>query len=171
MHYCRWRSTGDPLKTKTGAWDETAGERLTRRSVVDPSGCIVWIGPVDKDGYGKFTKKGFPDRAHQAAYVVANGPIPEGHIVRHTCDNPPCINPNHLIDGTFADNASDRVQRERFNRESSRYNLVRLSMNLAREIRAKHSQGTSRIALAAEYGVGADQISRVIHHQNWKETA
>lgn len=171
MHYCRWRSTGDPLKTKQGAWDETAAERLHRNSEVVPSGCIEWTGGHDKDGYGKFSKKGFPDRAHIAAYVVAYGPVPEGCLVRHTCDNPPCINSAHLIAGTFADNAADRVQRERFNRESQRYNRVRLSMSLAREIRAKHSQGVSHRALAAEYGVGADQVSRVIHHRNWKEIA
>lgn len=171
MHYCRWRSTGDPLATKKGAWDETVQERLFRNSVPVPSGCVEWTGARDKDGYGKFTKKDWPARAHKAAYIAANGQIPQGHIVRHTCDNPPCINPGHLIAGTFADNAVDRVQRDRFNRESKRYNRVRLSMELARQIRAKHSQGTSRAALAAEYGVGTDQISRVIHHRNWKETA
>jgi hypothetical protein len=171
MHYCRWRSTGDPLKTKIGGWDETASEKLQRRSQPAASGCIEWTGACDEDGYGKFTKKGWPDRAHKAAYIVAHGDIPEGQIVRHTCDNPPCINPQHLVAGTFADNAADRVQRERFNRESNRFNRVRLSMDLAREIRVKHSQGVSRCALAAEYGVGADQISRVIHHNNWKETA
>lgn len=171
MHYSRWRSTGDSLKTKKGAWDESASERLLRRSTPAVSGCIVWTGACDKDGYGKFTKKGWPDRAHQAAFVASNGEIPDGQIVRHTCDNPPCINPDHLVAGSFADNAADRVQRERFNRESKRYNRVRLSMDLAREIRAKHSQGVSRAALAAEYGVGADQVSRVVHHNNWKETA
>lgn len=129
------------------------------------------MAACDKDGYGKFTKKGWPDRAHQAAFIIAHGHIPDGQIVRHICDNPPCINPDHLIVGTFADNAADRVQRDRFNRKSGRYNRVRLSMSLAREIRAKHSLGVSRGALAAQYGVGADQISRVIHHINWKEIA
>lgn len=171
MHYCRWRSTGDPLKTKIGGWDETASEKLCRRSTEVASGCIEWTGARDKDGYGKFTKKGWPDRAHTAAYIVAHGPIPNDQIVRHTCDNPPCINANHLVVGTFADNAADRVQRERFNRNSNRYNRVRLSMELAREIRAKHSQGISRAALAREYGVGADQISRVVLNNNWKESA
>lgn len=170
-HYSRWLSTGDPTKTLIGGWDETAAQRLARRSIRMPSGCVEWNGPCDKDGYGKFTKKGWPGRAHRAAYIASKGPIPVGALVRHTCDNPPCIYPDHLRLGDELDNATDRVQRGRFDRTSPRYNRVRLSMKEARDIRAKHDAGALQRALAQEYGVGRDQISRVVNNLNWKETS
>jgi hypothetical protein len=50
---------------------------------------------------------------HVMAYIVAKGSVPPGMVVRHTCDNPPCINPEHLLIGTKADNAADMVERRR----------------------------------------------------------
>lgn len=171
MHHSRWRSNGDPLATQIGPWDEPAADRLARNSQRMPNGCIVWTGAKDKDGYGKFNKKGWPGRAHRAAYAVTHGPIPQGAMVRHTCDNPPCINPDHLRIGNALDNATDRVQRDRFDKTNPRYNRVRLSMEAAQEIRAKYRAGARQRDLAQQYGVGRDQISRVVNNLNWKETA
>ena len=75
--------------------------------------CIEWQGSRDRQGYGKAWKNGANARAHRVAWEEANGPIPEGMCVLHHCDNPPCINPDHLFLGTRGDNARDMVKKGR----------------------------------------------------------
>jgi hypothetical protein len=85
-------------KTDTGAADD----------------CWPWTGARDKDGYGSFWFDGRQQRASRVAWQLANDrPIPDGLVVRHTCDNPPCVNPAHLLLGTSHDNDLDRVERGR----------------------------------------------------------
>jgi hypothetical protein len=72
----------------------------------DDGMCLPWAGRRDEDGYGHFGKSG---SAHRLAWEDANGQrIPPGLVVMHTCDNPPCINPAHLVLGAIADNNRDR---------------------------------------------------------------
>lgn len=61
-----------------------------------PSGCWRWIGSRDKDGYGRFKVDGGMRRAHRWAYEQTYGEIPPGWEVDHLCQNPWCVNPEHL---------------------------------------------------------------------------
>jgi hypothetical protein len=90
---------------------ETFAMRL--HSYIDHRGegeCWPWVGAKTHDGYGQIAKDGAPVRAHRAAYEHANGPIPDGLLVRHKCNNKQCCNPAHLEVGTHADNAQDSVE-------------------------------------------------------------
>ena len=76
--------------------------------------CWLWTDKPDKDGYGKLAIDGKSPRAHRLAYQLWIGPIPldKPHVCHH-CDNPPCVNPEHLYAGTAKDNAKDRATRGR----------------------------------------------------------
>lgn len=75
--------------------------------------CWEWKAGRDKNGYGRIWHEGQNQTAHTVAYSTFVGAIPEGLHVRHTCDNPSCINPDHLVLGTHADNMEDKSTRKR----------------------------------------------------------
>lgn len=74
--------------------------------------CWLWTGALLKTGYGSIRINRKAERAHRVAYELEVGPIPAGKILRHTCDNPRCVNPAHLIPGTHAENTQDALERK-----------------------------------------------------------
>src|SRR5690606_19151810 len=75
--------------------------------------CWEWIAAVDKDGYGRFFLEGRNVPAHRYGFILANGTISDDMEVCHSCDNPPCQNPNHLFAGTRLDNERDKIAKGR----------------------------------------------------------
>ncbi|HVE22544.1 MAG TPA: HNH endonuclease [Acidocella sp.] len=75
--------------------------------------CLIWTRGKSGNGYGAFKLDGKMQRAHRASYEIFRGPIPEGFVVRHRCDVPLCVNPEHLELGTSAENVKDRDARGR----------------------------------------------------------
>lgn len=88
-------------------------DRFWQRAVPVESGCWLWAGYRDADGYGILTLNRRHWRAHRAAWTLTHGPIPAGLLILHSCDTPTCIRPDHLRPGTPADNARDRTVRAR----------------------------------------------------------
>lgn len=77
------------------------------------SGCFLWIGAVDRKGYGLVRRGHVNWRAHRLSWTLANGPIPAGMLVCHHCDTPSCVNPQHLFIGTHTDNEADKRKKGR----------------------------------------------------------
>lgn len=75
--------------------------------------CWLWSGGRNRAGYGKFSMNGKVIAASRASYILFNGQITEGKYICHTCDNPPCVNPAHLWEGTASENQIDSVQKGR----------------------------------------------------------
>lgn len=128
--------------------------------------CIEWTGLKDRKGYGRIGVDGSTLAAHRVAYAEFVGPVPDGLVVRHKCDNPPCINPDHLEVGTQADNARDMVERGRSTR-GARNPGARLTNEQAIEIyhRAKAEGGYRAIGL--EYGVGESTVHNIVAGNSW----
>lgn len=74
--------------------------------------CMEWQGATKNgSGYGIIMMNGRHIMAHRLSYIFVNGPIPDGHVVLHRCDNPICINPAHLYTGTVYDSIQDAYNR------------------------------------------------------------
>ena len=86
---------------------------LSRISFKDLDECWLWLGAKFPNGYGTTTWGRKPYLVHRMSYIIFKGLIPYNKIVRHTCDNRLCVNPKHLILGTYSDNLKDCVKRER----------------------------------------------------------
>lgn len=92
-------------------------ERLWPRTIAGANGCVLWTGKPDKQGYGWISTGGRNGRdvpVHRAAYELFHGVIiPPELVARHSCDNPPCVNPYHIEPGTKQDNMDDMYRRNR----------------------------------------------------------
>lgn len=143
--------------------------RFKERMVSVESGCMEWTGERDRCGYGRmrFGNNQYK-AAHRLAYQFFVGPIPEGMLVCHRCDNPPCCNPAHLFLGTAKDNSQDMLRKGREYR--GRHN-AKLSEEQAQEIRSRYrpreSGQANRAALATEYGISVAQVRRIALGLNW----
>lgn len=132
-HWDRWQKSGDPGPALIGKPRRvtTCSARSCDQDKVcyglcpkhalesvgwdlDPeTGCHIWRGLRTERGYGVLGSD-LKHRVHRVAWEAVNGrPVPEGLVVRHRCDNPPCCNPDHLEVGTHADNARDAIVRGR----------------------------------------------------------
>lgn len=168
MHVARKSRTG------TYAPPPHSPERATERfhGNVDKGGdggCWVWTGTLNNKGYGRAGRR----YAHRIAWEMANGPIPPGLFVLHTCDNPPCVNPDHLGVGTAKDNSSDASRKGRLNGRPNRPKGEQnkshvLTEDQVRFIRDARAAGESRRFLAEMFGVSRNEISRVTTRRLWK---
>lgn len=133
-------------------------DKIKKKVLELECGCHLWLGCRNTDGYPKFHRKykGKQDaniKGHRYVYEQTKGEIPEGHVVRHTCDNILCLNPDHLITGTSTDNTMDRVERKRTNKG--------ISKEVVDEIYAMKTSGLSQRAVADIFGVSQTGVSKI----------
>ena len=128
------------------------------------SDCVEWTGSYTAYGYGK---TGTGKRAHRAAWEAANGPIAAGLNVCHKCDNPACVNVDHLFLGTTADNVADRQAKGRQSKGSHRP-AAKLSEQDVALIRALLGGGMQGTKLAELYGVTPALISSINCGKSWR---
>ena len=140
----------------------------------DPDECWVWRGALTSSGYGRLdlprgdSGQRLRVRASRFMFAVTHGEVEANHhaVIRHTCDNRPCVNPRHLLGGTYADNARDAVERHR--RTAPRgegHGMARLTEAEVREIRRRGSE--SATALGREFGVTHAAIYNIVKRITW----
>ena len=134
-----------------------------------PGECWAFTGSPGMHGYGVIRDKNKQRRAHRVSYELSKGEIPEGMVVCHSCDNPPCVNPNHLFLGTVQANNRDMDRKGRRNvaRGSDRRGS-KLTDDLVREIRASHE---SNRELAARFDLHMNTIYNVRIRRTWRHVA
>jgi hypothetical protein len=138
-------------------WDNVAPGR-------DPEACWLWLGRT-ADGYGYMSFRNVDTGAHRISLFLATGVFPQ-RLTLHSCDNPPCVNPNHLREGSYQDNTKDRI--DHGNRLlGEKHHRAILTEENVREIRALSARGTTQIELGLRFGVTKHAIYRVIHRKTW----
>lgn len=143
-------------------------ERFNSYVFVKP-GCWPWQRARWKNGYGSYKlQSGEIYGAHRIAYFIATGVDPANLLVCHSCDNPRCCNPAHLFLGTVQDNIADKVIKNRQPSGAKHVNS-KLSNEEIRRIRFLHSLGLSGTELGRKFGVGQQQISRLIRGERRKD--
>lgn len=144
------------------------GEYIAARSIPEPnSGCLLWLGAVRPDGYAFFTFRadGRRQRAHRAAWVAKNGPIPRGLVVCHKCDVRSCVNANHLFLGTQAENMADMMVKGRHvSHGGERHGRAKLTAAQVSDIRADLRSAKE---VAAQYSVSRTIISNIRSGKRW----
>lgn len=138
------------------------------RYIPEPnSGCFIWLGSVDKDGYGH-CRGLYSRRAHREAYYRAFGD-PSGSMVLHKCDNPSCVNPDHLFLGDAQANADDAREKNRtFRPRGERNGASRLSEAQIKKIR---SDNRAQEVIATEYGITQSNVSLIKSGRNWRHVS
>jgi hypothetical protein len=139
------------------------------------SDCIEFEGYRNRLGYGVLGREGRVWLAHRWVWTQQHGPISPGVCVLHRCDNPPCINLEHLFTGTHADNMADMKAKGRARRGPGPYPGVpgernshaKLTEADVRAVRARLAAGESRKALCNEYGLSQSAMSSLARGETW----
>jgi hypothetical protein len=133
---------------------------LRELPIQGPNGCWLWSRKKNIYGYGEMvltSKSGnkLTFRAHRVSYSIYHGPIPAGLSVCHKCDNPSCVNPNHLFLGTPKENAQDRQSKGRgYSGRGRRFDRGKIEEML--------ESGRSIREIAAELGAHRTTIEKAV---------
>lgn len=131
-----------------------------------PTGCWHWKGaPIQLAGYGRLRVNGATMRAHRRSYEIANGPVPKGRMVCHSCDNPICVNPSHLFAGTARENCIDKHRKGR-HRGGCTKGGSKISFADRAALVAEYHDGARVRTLADKYRIGWSYAYKLISGTN-----
>lgn len=164
------------LMERIDARFEFVEEKLKNYIVDEETGCWNWQGKIKttRGGYGQITlymrdrnpkKRTFA--THRVSYAFHNGEDPKSLCVLHSCDNPSCMNPDHLSLGTHADNMRDMVEKGRSG-VGVKNPSCRLSEGVVVDIVEKIKQGKTNIEIASLYPISHAQVSMIRTGKSWK---
>lgn len=131
------------------------------------TGCHVWPGSRDRDGYGTIRDGQVLRKVHRLVWSSTHGPIPDGGVICHTCDNPPCGNPDHLFLGTNASNQWDRRSKGRQAAGSKNGRAKITEADVAEIRRAYAAGGITQQVLADRYGIKQWAVSKIVNGIAW----
>jgi hypothetical protein len=127
---------------------------LLTRTKTNEKGCLIWLGSKNKQGYGSAIVSGKVRRVHRVIYEYLVCDVPENMDVCHSCDNPSCINPEHLFLGTVSDNMQDMLRKGR----AKFWGKVPLDPLLKEEVRKSVVRGTPKKVIANELKISLQSV-------------
>lgn len=128
--------------------------------------CWLWTGSKDRYGRGRINVSGKPLVASRVAWILVHKTIPGGHVLHH-CDNPSCVNPDHLFLGTQLENQQDSVAKGRHARGETN-GRAKLTVKEVKVIRALAAKGIKQSVLAGRFKVSQGHISHIINYHYWE---
>ena len=154
-------------KKHASKWKTTLLEKFTERCIpVTETGCWLWLGKIEKKGYGVFRMKTKGIKAHRLAYELLVGPIPKGMYVCHKCDVRSCVNPSHLFLGTQRDNMDDMKRKGRGAHPHGQHvGTSKLTDEMVKEILLSSEPQRKT---AKKYGVSKSVIGYIRRREIWK---
>lgn len=183
MHNCDNPSCVRPDHLRVGTIDDNSKDRKKKgrtvclkgvsledrfwRNVEKTDDCWLWKGSLhDGAGYGVISVNQRIKSAHRVSYEMNVDPIPKGMVVRHLCNNPNCVRPDHLMVGTRAENAADRVRsgRQAVGIDSGH---SKITEDQVIEMRRLYKEGVSTTELAERYGIDATSVYMAVTGINW----
>lgn len=130
--------------------------------------CWEWTASKHFSGYGEIGYLGKKHKAHRISWMIHHGEIPEGLYVLHKCDNPACVNPDHLFLGTHNDNMADKMQKGRCSALKGESNgESRLTEQQVKEIRALYPS-FNQIKIGKMFNVSNTTISKIVRRESWR---
>ena len=135
--------------------------------------CWEWLGAITTKGYGCYTFEGKTQLAHRISYFLHMKERPNDKVVMHTCDNPKCVNPVHLILGTQADNVADMINKGRASfgdahpQLGSKNGMARLNEDQVREIKKLLNEGYYHKDIADWFNVARQTITNIATGRRW----
>lgn len=136
-----------------------------------PDDCWEWQGGIArKTGYGRVWHNGETRLAHRVSYELAYGPIPDGTLVCHHCDNPPCVRPDHLFAGSHQDNHDDRGAKGHTARGENIAQHILIAPQVV-EIKRRLNSGESHTAIAEDFPVSRTTVSYIAQGIRWAHVA
>jgi transposase-like protein len=150
------------LRVRKGGLHRSLVAKFERGTPLRPAdACWEWMGNVDDAGYGVITHGADRWLAHRLSVYLRDGRLSRTLDVLHTCDNKPCVNPNHLYVGGDCENQRDRAARRLGGANQ------KLDPEKARVIRADFAAGATKRELAARYGVHVSCIHACVIRKSW----
>lgn len=148
-----------------------ASEKLRKIPIkVNPeTGCWEFQGVYNKKGYGLLRFKGERWLAHRFSYMYYKGPIPRGMMVCHSCDNPKCVNPNHLFLGTNSDNMRDMSLKGRGGKRKGANHPQSISIDPAAFQKALDEYGQDYEKLAEIFHCGYGFVIQYLRGETWQK--
>ena len=176
-------------------------ERFEAKFIPEPnSGCWLWTAATDGKGYGRFRVGSKTDGTRKSAiatrvsWKIYCGDLPDDLCVLHKCDNPYCVNPDHLFLGTHTDNMQDCSRKNRTSKGDKHSAIQKAHLPRGKDhylygkpgfcgetnaqakltedqVRAIRADTRTQMVIAKDYGMTFQQISRIKNRTRWKHVA
>lgn len=167
-HYQRVYKRGTLELTRDWGSGITHEERFWSR-VDKTEGCWVWKGAKMQNGYGTITVNYRKWYVHRYSWFLIYGVEPKDNLfLLHSCDNPLCVNPKHLSEGTAADNSSDMAMKGRSPHLGERSPHAKLTESKVIELRGRIRNGESQASISREFKISIGVVNEVYHRKRWK---